>query len=195
MVVSDYEAITEMIPHGYAADSGDAAREALPAGVDMEMVSTAYYDHLKSLVASGKIPMAWIDDAVRNILRLKFRLGLFEERTGSAGQARVTAESRAVAQRLAAESAVLLKNDGKLLPLAESVASLAVIGPLADSPIDQMGTWVMDGRPEDVQTPLAALRQMLGDARVLYCARTEKQPRHRAVRLRGRARRGAQGRA
>jgi beta-glucosidase len=168
MVVSDYEAITNMIPHGYVATPRDAASVALRAGVDMEMVSTAYYDHLKSLLESGQVPMDWVDQAVRNILRLKFRLGLFDERAATPGRALVTDESKAVAQRLAAESAVLLKNDDQVLPLAESVRSVAVIGPLADSPIDQMGTWVMDGRPEDVETPLAALRRMLGDARVLF---------------------------
>jgi len=168
MVVSDYGAITEMVPHGYAATPRDAAREALGAGVDMEMVSTVYYDHLKSLVASGEVPMDQIDEAVRNVLRLKFRLGLFEEPAAAAARAEVTAESRALARRLAAESAVLLKNEDRVLPLSGSIRSVAVVGPLADSPVDQMGTWVMDGRAEDVETPLAALRRMLGAARVLY---------------------------
>ena len=168
LVVSDYEAVTEMVPHGYVADARNAAREALHAGVDMEMVSTTYWDHLKSLVSAGEVPQQWIDDAVRNILRLKFRLGLFDEPVPAPRQARVTAESRATAQRVATESVVLLKNEGRVLPLPESVGSVAVIGPLADSPLDQMGTWVMDGRPEEVQTPLAALRHMLGESRVLY---------------------------
>jgi beta-glucosidase len=168
IVVTDYDAIAEMVPHGYVASARDAAREALGAGVDMEMVSTAYHDHLKSLVAEGGVPMKWIDEATRNIFRLKFRLGLFDEPVAPPGQARVTADSLALAQRLATESAVLLKNEGRILPLAESVRSVAVIGPLADSPTDQMGTWVMDARPEEVQTPLTALRRMLGDARVLY---------------------------
>jgi beta-glucosidase len=168
MVVSDYEAVTEMIAHGYAADQRDAAREALRAGVDMEMVSTAYHDHLKSLVAAGQITLPEIDEAVRNILRLKFRLGLFDQPIPAVAQSSVTTESRALARRLATESIVLLKNDGNLLPLTETVHSVAVIGPLADSPVDQMGTWVMDAHPADVQTPLAALRQTLGDARVLY---------------------------
>jgi beta-glucosidase len=168
MVVSDYEAVTEMVPHGYAADDSDAAREALHAGVDMEMVSTAYYDHLKSLIQSGKVPVSLVDEAVRNILRTKFQLGLFDEPVVTPAQADITPKSRDLAQRLATESTVLLKNDGHLLPLSESVRSLAVIGPLADSPIDQMGSWAMDGRAEDVRTPLGALRQMLGDARVLY---------------------------
>ena len=168
MVVSDYEAITDMIPHGYAATARDAAREALRAGVDMEMVSTAYYDHLKSLLESGEVQMDWIDQAVRNILRVKFHLGLFDERTNAPARARVTEESKAVAQQLATEAAVLLKNDDHVLPLSDGVGSVAVIGPLADSPVDQMGTWTMDGRPEDVETPLAALRRRLGDARVLF---------------------------
>jgi len=168
MVVSDYTAVKELVPHGYASDDADAARLAFRAGVDMEMVSTTYYDHLKSLIASGQVPLAEVDDAVRNILRLKYRLGLFDQPIPAPAHSAVTPESRALAQRLATESAVLLKNDGNLLPLAETVGSVAVIGPLADSPVDQMGTWVMDARPEDVRTPFAALRQMLGDARVLY---------------------------
>ena len=168
LVVSDYEAIPEMVPHGYAASAGDAAREALRAGIDMEMVSTAYHDHLKELIASHRVPIEWVDGAVRNILRLKFRLGLFDQPVPAPQEAVITADSRALAQRLATESAVLLKNDGHLLPLAESVHSVAVIGPLADSPLDQMGSWAMDGRVEDVVTPLATLRQRLGDARVFY---------------------------
>jgi beta-glucosidase len=170
LVVSDYTAIPEMILHGYAADSRDAARLALRAGVDMEMVSTTYRDNLKSLVASGEVRSEWIDEAVRNILRLKFRLGLFDETIGAPAVSQVTVESRDVARRLAAESAVLLKNDGHLLPLSDSLSSVAVIGPLADSPVDQMGTWAMDGRTEEVQTPLAALRQLLGNDRVFYAA-------------------------
>jgi beta-glucosidase len=168
MVVSDYNAIAEMVPHGYAADARNAARQASRAGVDMEMVSTTYSDHLKSLVASGEVPIALIDNSVRNILRLKFRLGLFDQPVQAPRLVQVTAESRAVAQRLATESAVLLKNDGHALPISETIGSVAAIGPLADSPLDQMGTWVMDGRTEDVETPLGALRRLLGAGRVLY---------------------------
>ncbi len=170
LVVSDYQAVSQMVDHGYAADDRDAARESLTAGVDMEMVSTAYHDHLKSLLAAGKVSLQQVDEAVRNILRLKFRLGLFDQPIPAAAQSAVTAESLAVARRLATESAVLLKNDGNLLPLPEAVRSVAVVGPLAESPVDQMGTWVMDGRPEDVRTPLASLREMLGDSRVYYAA-------------------------
>lgn len=170
VVVSDYNAITEMIPHGYAADAGAAAREALNAGVDMEMVSTAYYDHLKSAIEKGTVSMNAVDNAVRHVLGLKFQLGLFDSPIPSPRTANVTPESLASAERVATESVVLLKNEGGVLPLSESIRSVAVIGPLADSPVDQMGTWVMDGRIDDVRTPLAALRRMLGTRRVVYAA-------------------------
>jgi beta-glucosidase len=161
MVVSDYTAVTEMIAHGFAADAADAARKALTAGVDMEMVSTTLHDHLKQADVKA------IDAAVRNILRLKFRLGLFGGRPQTTMAAQVTPESRELAGRLAAESIVLLKNERHVLPMARD-AKIAVIGPLADSAADQIGTWAMDARVDDAITPLAALRQVFGDARVAY---------------------------
>jgi beta-glucosidase len=170
MVVSDYTAVTEMIAHGLARDAADAAQKAATAGVDMEMVSTSYFDHLKSAIEMGQVSMADIDGAVRNILRLKYRLGLFDLPIAQPATAAPTQASLDVAERAAIESVVLLKNDGGLLPLKNSVRTVAVIGPLADSPVDQMGTWTMDGRAADVQTPLAALRKMLGADRVLYAA-------------------------
>jgi beta-glucosidase len=145
MVVSDYEAVTEMIRHGYARDAREAARKAVGAGVDMEMVSTAYFAHLKSLLQSGEVSIAEIDSAVRNILRLKFRLGLFDQSIPAAAEVVPTAQSLALAERAATEGAVLLKNERGLLPLAE--ARLLRLGPLADSPVDQMGAWAwMAGR-------------------------------------------------
>jgi beta-glucosidase len=168
MVVSDYEAVTEMIRHGYARDARDAARKAAGAGVDMEMVSTAYFAHLKSLLQSGEVSIAEIDGAVRNILRLKFRLGLFDKRVPAPAEVFPTMQSLALAERSATESAVLLKNERGLLPLGESIRTVAVIGPLADSAVDQMGTWSMDGRAADVQTPLMAFRKLWGAGRVLY---------------------------
>lgn len=168
LVVSDYTSIPEMVQHGYAADSSDAAMKALRAGVDMEMVSTTYFDHAKSLIQSGQIDLKIIDDSVRRILRLKFDLGLFDPQPPFAAVTAPDSAKRDVAKRLATESIVLLKNDSGVLPLAASTRKIAVIGPLADSPVDQMGTWTMDGRPEDVETPLAALRKKLGNDRVLY---------------------------
>jgi beta-glucosidase len=168
VVVSDYTAVPEMILHGYAANEADAARKSLDAGVDMEMVSTTWFDHLKTFVANGQVDVKTIDDAVRNILRLKFRMGLFDGRKQPAAAAQVTPAARETAKRLATESVVLLKNEGSLLPLAKSVSRVAVIGPLADSRVDQMGAWAMDGRADDVETSLAALRAKLGNDRVLY---------------------------
>jgi beta-glucosidase len=179
MVVSDYTAVTEMIAHGYARDSADAAREAALAGVDMEMVSTTYFDHLKALLQSGQIDGKTIDEAVRNILRLKFRLGLFDGRAQTAVDAEPSAPALETAWRLARESVVLLKNERGALPIAASAGKVAVIGPLADSPADQLGTWVMDARPNEAHTPLAALRQALGNDRVLY-ARALKNSRDTA---------------
>src|SRR4029077_20461671 len=106
MVVSDYEAVTEMIRHGYARDAREAARKAAGAGVDMEMVSTAYFAHLKSLVQSGEVGIAEIDGAVRNILRLKFRLGLFDQSIPSAREVIPNVQSLALAAQTATESAV-----------------------------------------------------------------------------------------
>lgn len=164
MVVSDYTAIPELIEHNYAADMADAAFRALRAGVDMEMVSTAYHDHAKGLLDSGRLDPKLIDEAVRNVLRLKFRLGLFGDR--SVPPEPPLPERMEIAKRLAAESAVLLKND-RVLPLA-SPRKIAVIGPLADSQKDQLGTWAMGADEAAVQTPLAALRKMLGDDRIVY---------------------------
>lgn len=170
MVVSDYESILEIVKHGTAANPAEAALQALTAGVDMEMVSTTYFDHVPELLQKGRISMAAIDSAVRNVLRLKFELGLFEKPLRSAAPVRVTSEGREVARQLAAESLVLLKNDRDTLPLSRTVKRIAVIGPLADSPVDQMGSWVMDATPDDVETALAALRKRYGADRVSYVA-------------------------
>lgn len=169
-VVSDWNSITEMIPHGYAADEKDAAFKGVRAGVDMEMVSTSYHDNLKALVTAGKLDQKLIDDAVRNILRVKLRMGLFEKGVPVAMPAPASPDSDAlaVAKKLATESLVLLKNQNATLPLAKTIGKLAVIGPLADSPVDQMGAWVMDGQAAEVRTPLAVLRERLGDSRVVW---------------------------
>ncbi len=170
-VVSDWNSVIEMVPHGVAAGPREAALIALRAGVDMEMVSRSYYEHLKQAVESGEVDQKLIDDAVRNILRVKFRLGLFDKpipEKVAAEEAPPDAEALAVAKKLAAESVVLLKNANRTLPLSKTIGRVAVIGPLADSPVDQMGCWVMDGKASDVRTPLAAFRDVLGAARVAY---------------------------
>jgi beta-glucosidase len=169
-VVSDWNAITEMIPHGYAADIKDAAWKGIGAGVDMEMVSTSYYQNAKALIDSGALDPRLVDQSVRNILRIKFRLGLFDQRIQPENilPAQPAADGLEIARQLAAESLVLLKNQDNALPLAKSVRKVAVIGPLANSQTDQMGTWAMGGNRSAVKTPLAALRETLGEGRVVW---------------------------
>jgi len=164
-VVSDWASIGEMIPHGFCKDEKEAALKAVNAGVDMEMVSYTYVKHLKALIAEGKVKEETIDDAVRNILRVKFRLGLFENPYVDESKPSVlyAEEHLAKAKEAAIESAVLLKNDGDILPLKENIKTIAVVGPMADAPHDQMGTWVFDGDKTHTQTPLKALQAAYGD--------------------------------
>jgi beta-glucosidase len=168
-VVSDYTSIGELIPHGYAADAKSAAQKGIAAGVNMEMVSTTYWDHGKALLDGKQLDPKVVDQAVREILRIKFRLGLFDAKAQFTPSAATpsTAGALETAKRLAGESLVLLKNQNRTLPLAKSIGKVAVIGPLADSALDQIGTWATS-EPSTVRTPLAALRQALGENRVLF---------------------------
>lgn len=171
LVVSDYTSVMELLHHRLAADEAEAAQKALVAGTDMEMVSRFYAKHLPELVRRRAVPLAAVDEAVRRILRIKVRAGLFENPYVDAARERtalLTPESRALARRAAARSIVLLRNEGAVLPLPKDVAKLAVIGPLADDAKALNGTWVADGRPEDTVTILAGIRRALGDARVAY---------------------------
>lgn len=142
-VVGDYNGVRELVPHGVAADSADAARLALGAGVDMEMVSTTYADHGERLLEEGKVDRRRLDDAVARILRIKVRLGLFEHPYADedAQIDEPTHEARQRARRAAARSAVLLKNDHETLPLSKRLDSVAVIGPLGEATKDLNGTW------------------------------------------------------
>lgn len=163
--------ILEMIVHGFCQDQRHAAREGVLAGVDMEMESTCYLDHMESLVESDEVPIKVIDGAVRAILRLKFRLGLFENAILEAPSKSFEAKSAdlATAQQLARESCVLLKNDRNILPLKKNVQSVAVIGALADSPTDQIGCWAFDRHLPDIRTPLAAIQETVSaDSTVRY---------------------------
>jgi beta-glucosidase len=169
-VVSDWASVTETISHGLCESERDAAREAALAGVDVEMATRAFSDHLESLLESGEVSLAVIDEAVRRILRVKLQRGLFERPNVDLKRpsALVTTEHLAVAQRLAEESAVLLKNEGDVLPLSPTLRRLAVIGCLADSALDQLGTWTIDGKPEDAVTTLTALRQRFPQLELSY---------------------------
>jgi beta-glucosidase len=170
-VVSDWASIEQLIPHGFAADEKDAARKAFVAGVDMEMATSTFPDHLEALLEEGAVTMEMIDASVRAILRVKMALGLFEKpyTDPSDFPPLVNADHLAAARKTALQSAVLLKNDGDVLPLSRDIGSLAVIGPLADDPYEQLGTWTFDKQIEDSQTPRAALEGFLGEAtRVRY---------------------------
>jgi len=143
-VVSDCNAVYQMIAWGCARDLADAARLALPAGNDMDMISKAYVKHLPSLVTEGKVSVEDLDEAVRRVLRVKFMLGLFEqpytdEEACEAAQLRP--DAIAIARECVAKSVVLLKNEGGILPLAEGIRKIAVIGPLADDSMEMLGTW------------------------------------------------------
>ncbi len=170
-VVSDWNSVTEMIAHGYSADEAQAAVQAATAGLDMEMVSRAYEARLPEAVRNGVVPMAALDDAVRNVLRVKMALGLFDAPHRDASRRAedvLLAPSHLEAARAAArQTAVLLENRDGVLPLAADVAKVAVVGPLADAPHEQLGTWTFDGKKENTRTPLAALTAKLG-GRVVY---------------------------
>ena len=170
-VVSDWESVTEMIAHGYVRDEKHAAERSARAGLDMEMMSKSYQQYLAALIAEGKVSESVLDDMVRNILRVKFRLGLFEKPYREAGREKniVTRDYLAKAKQAAIESAVLLKNNG-VLPLAAKGNKVALIGPMADAPHEQMGTWVFDGEKKYSQVPLKAFKKALENQGTLHYA-------------------------
>lgn len=170
MVVTDWASALEMVNHGFCTDGKDAAEKSVNAGVDMEMVSETFIQNLKQSIAENKVSIETIDNAVRNILRLKFRLGLFDNPYVVTPQTVKYAEKHLQTAKTAAEqSVILLKNENQTLPFTDKIKTLAVIGPMADAPYEQMGTWVFDGEKEHTQTPLAAIKEMYGDkVKVLF---------------------------
>ncbi len=173
-VVSDWTSISELMAHGIANDGAAAARKALLAGVDMDMVSNLYHRELLRLVQSGQVPESAIEDAARRVLRVKFAMGLFEHPYADESKessAMLRPESVALARAAAARSLVLLRNEevsgSPVLPLATKVSSVALIGPLADDAGNMIGSWGALGRREDAITLRRALIEKLG-ARVHY---------------------------
>ena len=149
-VVTDYTSIAEMVPHGYSRDKAHAGEQALDAGVDMDMQSAIFMDDLARSAADNRARMAGIDRATRRILEMKYRLGLFSDPYRYADEAREKAtlykpEYLEAARDVARKSMVLLKNEGKALPLAATARQIAVIGPLADSKADMIGSWAAAG--------------------------------------------------
>jgi len=175
LVVSDWTSIGELIPHGIANDGKTAAWRAFSAGVDMDMESNLYHEHLVELVKSGKVSETEINDAVRRVLRVKFALGLFEhpytdEKAANHGP--LPKDSLEVARTAAERSFVLLKNDlvgsRHLLPFEGEFKTFALVGPLADDAGEMLGSWAARGEAKDVVTLRSALAERVGADRVKY---------------------------
>jgi beta-glucosidase len=167
-VVSDANAVRNLMTHGFAADLTDAGARAVTAGVDMEMaIADPAYDHLPEALESGAVPEDVIEARVRKILEAKLQLGLFDDPYVDEDRARevlADPQHREVARVAAQRSAVLLRNEGGLLPLAaDRLGSIAVIGPFADSPRDTIGPWVFDFDLDETVTVLDGIRRAVGD--------------------------------
>jgi beta-glucosidase len=165
VIVSDYNAVAELLKHGVAADLADAAALALNAGVDIDMTSGAYAAGLPEALRRGRVTMADIDRSVARVLRLKERLGLFDDpyRRGSAGPVE---RFRPLAREAAARSIVLLTCRRPVLPLADDVRRIAVIGPLADAGREMLGSWAGAGGPSEAVSILDGLKAALPDRRI-----------------------------
>jgi beta-glucosidase len=161
-VTSDWAGIHELIGHGVAKDGAEAARKAILAGVDMDMMSKLYIAYLPDEVRSGRLPEKVIDGAVRRVLRAKFRLGLFDRPDIDAKRVDAifpTPGSRQVAREAARETFVLLQNRGEVLPIGPAVRSIAVVGPLSDAPRDQLGPHGARAQAEDSVSIVQGLRR------------------------------------
>jgi len=173
VIVSDYNAIAELIKHGVAADLADAAVLALKAGVDIDMMADAYRKGLPIALEQGRVTMAEIDAAVRRVLRLKEHLGLFDDpyRRGSTPEPAAAIERRREFSReLARKCAVLLKNEADTLPLPADAKVITVVGPLADAATEMKGPWWGAGEHEPATSVLAGLRAALPGAEIRHAA-------------------------
>lgn len=172
-VVSDWNAVQQLIQQGVAANRKEAAYKAFSAGLDMDMKDDCYREHLAALVAEGKIDEKKIDESVARILRLKFQLGLFEHPYTPAyedSKRILRSEYKDAAARMAQESMVLLKNDNSLLPLKKGM-TMAVIGPMAKDKENLLGSWKAHGRVDDVESIYEGLKKEFGSStRLLYAA-------------------------
>lgn len=170
-IVSDWGAVEQLKNQGLAATKKDAARYAFNAGLEMDMMSHAYDRHLKELVEEGKVTMAQVDESVRRVLRVKFRLGLFERPYTPVTNEKdrfFRPQSMAVAAQLAAESMVLLKNNNQILPLTNK-KKIAVVGPMAKNGWDLLGSWCGHGKDTDVEMLYDGLTaEFGGDAELRY---------------------------
>jgi beta-glucosidase len=183
-VVSDWASVKQLTTHGLTANDREAALTAAMAGVDMEMASNTYISHLEDLVQDGELDEAIIDTAVADILRVKFQLGLFDNPYVDPADLPPLANDEALetSKQAALESVVLLKNDDRALPLSsDRLKSLAVIGPLADAPYEQLGTWIFDGDPELSVTGLEGIQRLVGDTVDVRYARAMETSRSKSA--------------
>ena len=177
-VVSDYSSVHELIAHGIAADDSQASLKALSAGVDMDMADDNYERLIPELVKSGKLPESVVDEAVRRVLRVKIKAGLFEHPYSDPAREKtdiLTAESLQTERKMAQESMVLLQNNNDVLPLKKE-QTVAVIGPLADDKASQLGPWAGNGQAKDAVTPLEGIVAKLGKDHVLYAKGVDIPP-------------------
>lgn len=168
-VVSDWGTTQSLLTQGFAANPADAAKRAFDAGVNMEMTSSLYRENLADLVKNGEIKEAEIDAMIRPILATKYRMGLFKNPYVDMGRYKEitgSLEAHKGVLEAAEEAEVLLRNEGKILPLSKSLKSIAVIGPLADSKLDTLGSWAIHADREHVITVAQGIREMLPQASV-----------------------------
>ena len=158
LLCSDWGSIAQLVPHGVAKDLKEAAEQALHARVGTDMMAFAYANHAKELLEEKKVNIKEIDNAVRDVLRLKFRLGLFDNPYATNADSTLCNRFLQDARETCIQSTILLKNEGGILPLSQNV-KVAIVGPLADNGVDQIGTWCFDGQPSDCVTPLVAFKQ------------------------------------
>lgn len=166
-VVSDWNAVIQLKTQGVTEDDAGAAIMALNAGLDMDMTDGLYNAHIEEAVKQGKVSMATVDESVRRILSVKFKLGLFEDpyRFLDEKREKETVKSKELmdlALEASHKSMVLLKNDKNILPLSKSIRRIALIGPLANDQNELMGSWKARGEKEDVITVLQGLKEKLG---------------------------------
>ena len=182
-IVSDWGAVEQLKNQGLAATKKDAAWYAFNAGLEMDMMSHAYDRHLKELVEEGKVTMAQVDESVRRVLRVKFRLGLFERPYTPVTNEKdrfFRPQSMVVAAQLAAESMVLLKNDNQILPLTNK-KKIAVVGPMAKNGWDLLGSWCGHGKDTDVEMLYDGLTaEFGGDAELRYAMGCKPQGNDRS---------------
>lgn len=170
-VISDYNAVAELIEHRRAEDRRHCAQLALQAGVDVDMCSGVYSENLAGLVNDADLPLEALDQAVRRVLKLKFELGLFDRpyvEPQQALSAQITQENRQLARDIAGKCIVLLKNDRNLLPLALGDKTLAVVGPAIDDASMLLSTWRDSAKVEEASTIAQAFRKADSQGSILY---------------------------